>query len=246
ARRVREAFPAIQQQMPSGLNGKVAYDATEFVQSSIDEVIKTLVEALLIVTGVIFLFLGRLRAVVIPVIAMPLSLIGAFFAMLALGYSINLLTLLALVLSIGLVVDDAIIVVENVDRHMKEGRGALEAALIAARELGGPIIAMTVVLVAVYVPIGFQAGLTGALFTEFAFSLAGAVTVSGIIALTLSPMMCSRLFGARMRESPFANTVDRIFDRLHGGYVRLLGSLLQTWQVLVVMGLLLLGAVVYL
>ena len=167
----------------------------------------------------IFLFLGRLRAVAIPVIAMPLSLIGTFFVMLVLGYSINLLTLLALVLSIGLVVDDAIIVVENVDRHMKtERHGALDAALMAARELGGPIIAMTVVLVAVYVPIGFQRGLTGALFTEFAFSLAGAVTVSGIIALTLSPMMCSRLFGARMRESPFANTVDRIFDRLHGGF----------------------------
>jgi multidrug efflux pump len=246
ARRVREAFPAIQQQMPGGLNGKIAYDATEFVQSSIDEVVKTLVEALLIVTGVIFLFLGRLRAVVIPVIAMPLSCIGALFAMLALGYSINLLTLLALVLSIGLVVDDAIIVVENVDRHIKEGRSALDAALIAARELGGPIIAMTVVLVAVYVPIGFQAGLTGALFTEFAFSLVAAVTVSGIIALTLSPMMCSRLFGARMRESPFAAFIDRQFDRLHGGYVRVLGSLLATWPVLVVMGAVLLGAVMYL
>jgi len=247
ARRVRDVLPSIQQQMPAALSGKIAYDATEFVQASIDEVVKTLIEALLIVSAVIFLFLGRLRAVAIPVIAMPLSLIGTFFVMLVLGYSINLLTLLALVLSIGLVVDDAIIVVENVDRHMKtERHGALDAALMAARELGGPIIAMTVVLVAVYVPIGFQRGLTGALFTEFAFSLAGAVTVSGVIALTLSPMMCSRLFGARMRESPFANTVDRIFDRLHGGYVRLLGSLLQTWQVLVVMGLLLLGAVVYL
>ncbi len=130
----------------------------------------------MIVSVVIFLFLGSLRAVAIPLIAMPLSLIGAFFVMLVLGYSINLLTLLALVLAIGLVVDDAIIVVENVDRHMKEeGKPPLEAALIAARELGGPIIAMTIVLVAVYVPIGFQGGLTGALFTEFAFTLAGAV-----------------------------------------------------------------------
>ncbi len=247
ARRVRAKLPSIQEQMPSGLSGKIAYDATEFVQASIDEVVKTLVEALLIVSAVIYLFLGRLRAVAIPVIAMPLSLIGTFFVMLALGYSINLLTLLALVLSIGLVVDDAIIVVENVDRHMKSERhGALDAALMAARELGGPIIAMTVVLVAVYVPIGFQRGLTGALFTEFAFSLAGAVTVSGIIALTLSPMMCSRLFGARMRESAFANAIDRVFDRVHGGYQHALASLLQTWAVPVVMGLLLLGAVVYL
>src|SRR5467141_56383 len=247
AKNVRKAFPDLQSQLPTGVTGEIVYDSTEFINTSISEVVKTLVESLVIVTVVIFLFLGSLRAVIIPVIAMPLSLIGTFFVMLVLGYSINLLTLLALVLAIGLVVDDAIIVVENVDRHMKtERHGALDAALMAARELGGPIIAMTVVLVAVYVPIGFQRGLTGALFTEFAFSLAGAVTVSGIIALTLSPMMCSRLFRARMRESPFANTVDRLFDRLHGGYVRLLGSLLQTWQVLVVMGLLLLGAVVYL
>jgi multidrug efflux pump len=247
ARRVRAALPAIQAQLPSGLSGKIAYDATEFVQASIDEVVKTLIEALLIVSAVIFLFLGRLRAVVIPVIAMPLSLIGTFAVMLEFGYSINLLTLLALVLSIGLVVDDAIIVVENVDRHMKSDRhGAFDAALMAARELGGPIIAMTVVLVAVYVPIGFQRGLTGALFTEFAFSLAGAVTVSGIIALTLSPMMCSRLFGARMGESRLAAYIDRQFDRVHTGYVRVLGSLLLTWPVLVVMGALLLGAVVYL
>src|SRR5438045_800882 len=153
------------------------------------------VRALLIVTAVIFLFLGTLRAVVIPVVAMPLSLIGTFFFMLALGYSMNLLTLLALVLAIGLVVDDAIIVVENVDRHMKEeGKTPLQAELLAARELGGPILAMTVVLIAVYVPIGFQKGLAGALFTELAFTLAAAVTVSAVIALTLSPMMCSRFF----------------------------------------------------
>ena len=165
-------------------------------------------------TSVIFLFLGSLRAVVIPLIAMPLSLIGAFFVMLMLGYSINLLTLLALVLAIGLVVDDAIIVVENVDRHMKEeGKPPLEAALIAARELGGPIIAMTVVLVAVYMPIGFQGGLTGALFTEFAFTLAGAVAVSGIVALTLSPMMTSRFFRAEQESGRFVRFIDRQFDR---------------------------------
>jgi multidrug efflux pump len=156
-------------------------------------VIKTLVEALVIVTIVIYLFLGSFRAVLVPVVAMPLSLIGTFFVMLVFGYSINLLTLLALVLAIGLVVDDAIIVVENVDRHMREGKSPLQASAVAARELGGPILAMTVVLVAVYVPIGFQGGLTGSLFTEFAFTLAGSVVVSGIVALTLSPMMCALL-----------------------------------------------------
>ena len=195
AQRVRKVFPDLQSQLPTGVTGKIAYDSTTFITTSISEVVKTLVESLLIVTVVIFLFLGSLRAVIIPVIAMPLSLVGTFFVMLVLGYSINLLTLLALVLAIGLVVDDAIIVVENVDRHMREEhRSPLDAALVAARELGGPIIAMTIVLVAVYVPIGFQGGLTGALFTEFAFSLAGAVAVSGIVALTLSPMMCATFF----------------------------------------------------
>src|SRR4029079_1217860 len=174
-KRVRKVFPDIQAEMPNGITGDIVYDSTKFISSSIDEVVKTLGQSLLIVAVVIFLFLGSFRAVIVPLIAMPLSLIGAFFVMLALGYSINLLTLLALVLAIGLVVDDAIIVVENVDRHMKEeGKSPMEAALIAARELGGPIIAMTIVLVAVYVPIGFQGGLTGALFTEFAFTLAGA------------------------------------------------------------------------
>ncbi|MEO8922719.1 MAG: efflux RND transporter permease subunit, partial [Caldimonas sp.] len=174
AKRVREAFPELKSQLPNGVTGEIVYDSTDFINTSITEVVKTLVEALIIVTVVIFLFLGSLRAVIVPVIAMPLSLIGTFFVMLALGYSINLLTLLALVLAIGLVVDDAIIVVENVDRHMKEGKTPMQAAFVAARELGSPIIAMTIVLIAVYVPIGFQGGLTGALFTEFAFTLAGA------------------------------------------------------------------------
>src|SRR5471030_3263481 len=172
---VRVAFPEIRAQLPNGVTGEIVYDSTEFINTSIKEVVKTLAEALLIVTLVIFLFLGSFRAVVVPVIAMPLSLVGAFFIMLAFGYSVNLLTLLALVLAIGLVVDDAIIVVENVDRHMREGKSPWDASLIAARELGSPILAMTVVLIAVYVPIGFQGGLTGALFTEFAFTLAGAV-----------------------------------------------------------------------
>jgi len=217
------------------------YDSTAFINTSIFEVVKTLVEALLIVTVVIFLFLGSLRAVLVPVIAMPLSLIGTFAIMLALGYSVNLLTLLALVLAIGLVVDDAIIVVENVDRHMKEGSSPLQASLMAARELGSPILAMTVVLVAVYVPIGFQGGLTGALFTEFAFTLAGAVAVSGVIALTLSPMMCSRVFRPEQDSGRFVQAIDRVFDRVHSGYQRALTSLLATWPVLIVMGVLLFG-----
>ena len=189
---VRKIYPSINEQLPQGLNSNIVYDSSKFVSSSIYEVIRTLMEAFLIVTIVIYLFLGSLRSVMIPIIAIPLSLIGTFFIMLILGYSINLLTLLALVLAIGFVVDDAIIVVENVQRHMEEGKTKFKAALFGARELVGPIIAMTVVLIAVYVPIGFMGGLTGTLFTEFAFTLAGAVTISAIIALTLSPMMCSK------------------------------------------------------
>src|SRR6516165_1920448 len=190
---VRKIFPEITAQLPQGLNGAIVYDSTEFVNSSIREVVRSLLEALLIVTIVVFAFLGSARSVVIPSVAIPLSLIGTFTVMLMFGFSINLLTLLALVLAIGLVVDDAIIVVENVNRHLEDGMRPIPAAIQAARELAGPIIAMTVVLVAVYVPIGFQGGLTGALFTEFAFTLVGAITVSAIVALTLSPMMTSRL-----------------------------------------------------
>ena len=245
AKRVREAFPDIQSQLPNGLTGEIVYDGTEFVNSSINEVIKTLGEALAIVTVVIFLFLGSLRAVIIPVIAMPLSLIGTFFVMLVLGYSINLLTLLALVLAIGLVVDDAIIVVENVDRHMKEEhKTPFQSALLAARELGGPILAMTVVLIAVYVPIGFQKGLTGALFTEFAFTLAGAVTVSAIVALTLSPMMCARFFRKDQDSGRFVRLIDRQFERVQRGYQRVLRNSLSTWVVVIVMaGILLLATI---
>ncbi|MFZ6726312.1 efflux RND transporter permease subunit [Undibacterium sp. MH2W] len=239
AKRVRTAFPPIQSQLPNGLTGQIVYDSTEFINTSIEEVVKTLLEALVIVTVVIYLFLGSFRAVMVPVIAMPLSLVGTFFVMLMFGYSINLLTLLALVLAIGLVVDDAIIVVENVDRHMKEGKSILDSSLIAARELGGPILAMTVVLVAVYVPIGFQGGLTGALFTEFAFTLAGAVAVSGIVALTLSPMMCSRFFSADQNEGRFVKFIDHTFERVRGRYLRILHSLLNTWPVLIVMSLIL-------
>ncbi|MET0263972.1 MAG: efflux RND transporter permease subunit [Duganella sp.] len=241
AERVRKVFPSIREQLPAGLTGEIVYDSTEFINTSIVEVVHTLVEALIIVTVVIYLFLGSLRAVIVPVIAMPLSLIGTFFVMLMFGYSINLLTLLAIVLAIGLVVDDAIIVVENVDRHMKEGMKPFDASIKAARELGSPILAMTVVLIAVYVPIGFQGGLTGALFTEFAFTLAGAVAVSGIVALTLSPMMCAKFFNEHQDEGKFVKFIDRTFEKVHNGYLRLLHSLLSTWAVLIVLGVILTG-----
>ncbi|MBI5449812.1 MAG: efflux RND transporter permease subunit [Gammaproteobacteria bacterium] len=244
--RVKQVFPDIQAQMPSGITGKIVYDGTRFIDSSIREVVKTLAEALLIVSLVVFLFLGSARAVIIPLVAIPLSMIGAFAVMLALGYTINLLTLLALVLAIGLVVDDAIIVVENVDRHMKEGKSPLAASLIGARELGGPIIAMTIVLIAVYVPIGFQGGLTGALFSEFAFTLAGAVTVSGIIALTLSPMMTAKFFRADQDSTALVRFVDRAFDKVRHGYQRRLHGAMNTWKVQIVMGFLLLLGVVFL
>jgi len=240
AKRVREAFPDLQNQLPTGVTGQIVYDSTDFINTSIKEVVKTLVEALVIVAVVIYLFLGTFRAVLVPLVAMPLSLVGAFFIMLMLGYSINLLTLLALVLAIGLVVDDAIIVVENVDRHMKEeGKSPLQASLIAARELASPIIAMVVVLVAVYVPIGFQGGLTGALFTEFAFTLAASVFVSGIVALTLSPMMCAKIFSADQDNGKFAKAIDHVFEKVHTTYSRWLRNLLGTYPVLIVMGVVL-------
>ena len=190
---VRKAFPDIEKQLPAGMEAAIAYDATKFIDASIKEVQTTLLEAAAIVVVVIFLFLGNLRSTLIPIVTIPLSLIGVMFALLALGYSINLLTLLALVLAIGLVVDDAIVVVENIHRHIEEGMQPFDAALTGAREIAVPVISMTITLAAVYAPIGFVSGLTGALFREFAFTLAGAVVVSGIIALTLSPMMASLL-----------------------------------------------------
>jgi multidrug efflux pump len=248
---VRKAFPDIQAALPQGLRGAVIYDSTDFVNSSIREVIWTLGEALVIVTLVIFAFLGSLRSVFIPTIAIPLSLVGTFTMMLALGFSINLLTLLALVLAIGLVVDDAIIIVENVNRHLDEGVKPVQAAILAARELGSPIIAMTVVLVAVYVPIGFQGGLTGALFTEFAFTLVGTVTVSAIVALTLSPMMCSRILKPRDPDrrgwqDRLADFIDRTFDRVRQRYQRWLHGSLGYLPVTATFALIVLGSIYFL
>lgn len=228
--KVKALFPEIQKQLPEGIDAKVVYDSSEFVNSSIKEVIFSLLEALVIVTVVIFIFLGSVRSVMVPLVAIPLSLIGTFFMMLALHYSINLLTLLALVLAIGLVVDDAIIVVENVQRHMEAGMSRWDAAIQGARELANPIIAITLVLIAVYAPIGFMGGLTGALFTEFAFTLAGAVTVSAIIALTLSPMMCSKILKLNHNNTDKFNLVayiDDKFARLQNVYQRVLHDTLD-------------------
>ena len=225
--RVREELPAIQAQLPAGMTAGVPYDATAYIQDALDEVLTTLTETLIIVVVVIFLFLGSLRAVVIPVVAIPISLIGAVFLMLAAGFTINLLTLLAIVLAVGLVVDDAIVMVENIERHLHEGLAPMQAALTAARELVGPIIAMTITLAAVYTPVGIQGGLTGALFREFAFTLAGAVIVSGIVALTLSPMMGARLLRAGDTERGFAGWINRRFDGVRGVYMRMLTGTLR-------------------
>lgn len=218
---VRGLFPEIERNLPPSLKMRVAYDSTKFIQSSIDEVRDTLLEAVLIVVVVIFLFLASLRSVIIPVVTIPLSLVGACILMLAMGFTLNLLTLLAMVLAIGLVVDDAIVVVENIHRHLEEGKTPVEASLIGAREIVGPVISMTITLAAVYAPIGFLGGLTGALFREFAFTLAGSVIISGIVALTLSPMMCSVLLkGGHENQGRFAKAVDRVFTRLTDWYGR--------------------------
>jgi multidrug efflux pump len=229
---VDAVFADLQKEQPQGIFSRIVYDSTVFVNSSIHEVERTLIEAILIVTLVVFAFLGSPRAALIPIIAIPLSLIGALFTMLMFGFSINLLTLLALVLGIGLVVDDAIIVVENVNRHLDEGMAPVDAAILAARELAGPIIAMTIVLIAVYIPIGFQGGLTGALFTEFAFTLVGAVTVSAIIALTSSPMLCSRFLTPHSKCDPgwerqLTSFIDNLFESVRHRYVSTLRNSLN-------------------
>jgi multidrug efflux pump len=248
---VKEAYPEIVKALPQGLYSEIVYDSTDFVNSSIDEVLHTLIEAMLIVTAVVFVFLGSWRSVLIPVVAIPLSLIGAFTILLALGFSINLLTLLALVLAIGLVVDDAIIVVENVNRHLAEGMKPFDAALQAARELAGPIVAMTVVLIAVYVPIGFQGGLTGALFVEFAFTLAGAVTVSGVVALTLSPVSCALALrapepGKETLETKIVAFIDAKMDSLKERYHSLLATSLRFVPVTLTFGGLVLVSIYWL
>jgi multidrug efflux pump len=225
--RVRAAIPEIQAQLPAGMKTGIPYDSSQYIQAAIDEVLKTLGETLVIVILVIFLFLGSVRGVIIPVVAIPISLIGAVLLMLAFGFTINLLTLLAIVLSVGLVVDDAIVMVENVERHLHMGKSPYQAAIDAARELVAPIIAMTITLAAVYTPVALQGGLTGSLFREFAFTLAGAVIVSGVVALTLSPMMSSKLLRAGDTERGFAGIVNRRFEALRQFYTRILTGTLN-------------------
>ena len=225
-KRVRTEMDSIRRGLPTGLEARVAYDATNYISNAIREVLKTLGDTLLIVMAVIFLFIGSFRSVLIPVVAIPLSLIGGVFLMQVFGFTVNLLTLLAIVLSVGLVVDDAIVVLENIERHIRGGKTPMEAALVGARELVGPIVAMTVTLATVYLPIGLQGGLTGSLFREFAFTLAGAVTISGIVALTLTPLMSARILKPGMEERGLAGRISRGFERLKNGYGRLLDATL--------------------
>ena len=226
-RRVRELIPEIRAQLPTGMDVGIPYDSTEYIEHAIHEVLKTLTETVLIVIVVIFLFLGSVRAVIIPIVAIPLSLVGAVFIMLIMGFTINLLTLLAIVLSVGLVVDDAIVMVENIERHLHMGQKPFDAAIAAARELVGPIIAMTITLATVYTPVAIQGGLTGTLFKEFAFALAGAVVVSGIVALTLSPMMGSKLLAVGEADRGFAGFLNRQFDMHRRNYLKMLRSTLK-------------------
>ncbi|WP_025996273.1 multidrug efflux RND transporter permease subunit [Pseudomonas viridiflava] len=237
---VRRIMPELENQLPPSLKVSIAYDATLFIQASIHEVVKTLIEAVLIVIVVVFLFLGALRSVLIPVVTIPLSMVGVLFFMQLMGYSINLLTLLAMVLAIGLVVDDAIVVVENIHRHIEEGRTPFDAAIEGAREIAMPVVSMTITLAAVYAPIGFLEGLTGALFREFALTLAGAVVISGIVALTLSPMMCAMLLRPEENPSGLAHRLDQAFESLKVRYQRILHATLNTRPVVVVFAIIVL------
>src|SRR6185437_14352539 len=243
---IRAMQPDIERTLPPGVTMNIAYDGTVFIQSSINEVVRTLIEATIIVIFVIFLFLGSPRSVVIPIVTIPLSLVGIMSVMLALGFSLNLLTLLAMVLAIGLVVNDAIVVVENVHRHIEAGMTPLQAALVGAREIVGPIIAMTITLAAVYAPIGLLGGLTGALFRECAFSLAGSVIVSGVIALTLSPMMCSMLLKREALQGRFPRLIERGFGAIANVYSRFLAAALSYRPVVYVFALAILAAIVFL
>jgi multidrug efflux pump len=225
--RVREEMAALQRDLPTGIEARMAYDGTTYINDAVREVVKTLGETLIIVVIVIFLFLGSLRSVLVPIVAIPVSLIGAVFLMQLFGFTINLLTLLAIVLAVGIVVDDAIVVVENIERHMREGRKPLDAAFLGARELAGPIIAMTITLAAVYAPIAFQGGLTGTLFREFAFTLAGAVMISGVVALTLSPVMSAVLLKPGHEDKGFAKKVNGAFDAIKRLYSRILDGTLS-------------------
>ncbi len=229
-KRIEEVRPTL----PTGVEMTLAYDGTYYMDHAIKEITKTLIETMAIVSFVVFLFMGSIRTVLVPLVAMPVSLIGACIAMLLFGFSLNLLTILAIVLSVGLVVDDAIVMVENVERHIREGRSKVDAALIGARELFAPVVSMTITLAAVYTPIGFQSGLTGMLFREFAFTLAAAVVISGIVAVTLSPIMSAWMAPAGGKEGRFTRLVNHLFDRVRAVYERALGGVLRAWWLVVI------------
>lgn len=243
---VKNIIPELENNYPPGFKGKIVYDSTEYIRSSIHEVIRSISEASLIVIAVIFLFLGTLRSVTIPIVTIPLSLIGVSTLMLAMGYSLNLLTLLAMVLAIGLVVDDAIVVVENIYRHIEDGLSPFDAAIKGAREIATPIISMTTTLAAVYAPIGFMTGLTGALFKEFAFTLAFSVILSGVIALTLSPMMCSKLLSHAVSQNQFVRYIDTTFERWKVGYQTRLEKVLSIRSVTLVFAIIILAMCAFL
>jgi multidrug efflux pump len=226
-KRVALEMEEIKKDLPTGMQAGIAYDATRYIDDAIQEVVKTLAETLLIVVIVIFLFLGSMRSVLVPVVAIPISLIGAVFLMQIFGFTINLLTLLAIVLSVGIVVDDAIVVVENVERHLRQGKSPFDAAILSGRELSGAIVAMTLTLASVYAPIGLQGGLTGSLFREFAFTLAGAVLISGLVALTLSPMMSSKLLTADVEKRWLPSHINAGFDKFRTFYGTVLDATLN-------------------
>jgi multidrug efflux pump len=229
---LRAEMERIRPTLPKDIDMRLVYDGTTFMRDALAEITKTLVETMLIVGVAVFLFMGSIRTALVPLVAMPISLLGATIVMYAFGFSLNLLTILAIVLSVGLVVDDAIVVVENVERHVRMGKSRIEAALVGARELVGPIIAMTITLAAVYTPIGFQGGLTGSLFLEFAITLAAAVVLSGIVAVTLSPVMSSRFVHEHGKEGRLTALVNRGFDAVRRRYERLLdGALKMRWGI---------------
>jgi len=233
----RKMLPEIEKNMPSTIKAKVLYDSTIAISESIHEVVHTIMEAAIIVLIVITLFMGSIRAVVIPIVTIPLSLIGVGLLMQVFGFSLNLMTLLALVLAIGLVVDDAIVVVENIDRHIKAGESPFRAAILGTREIAVPVISMTITLAAVYAPIALMGGITGSLFKEFALTLAGAVFISGILALTLSPMMSSKMLKAHSNPNAFERLVESTLSGLTRAYTRSLENVMAARPIMLMFGI---------
>ncbi|QUE31188.1 efflux RND transporter permease subunit [Francisella philomiragia] len=240
--RLVEELPNIKAALPNGLDVNIAYNSTTYIEVSIEEVLHTLFEAVIIVSVVMFLFLGSFRAIIVPVVAIPLSIIGSFFLMSLMGFSINLLTLLSMILAIGLVVDDAIVVLENIYRHIEEGMEPFAAAIKGAREIANPVILMTLTLVVVYAPIGMMGGFTGQLFTEFAYSLAGAVVISGIVAYTLSPMLCSKILNREMMSTKLVKFIDKLFTALTAKYKATLEFVLDIKPAIAIVGLIVLAS----